>query len=217
MASHEFRTPLTVIDGQAQRLIRMKEQISPEELAERAGKMRAAVLRMTHLIESLLNTSQLFDGGNGLYYHPAEIDLAAVLQEVCQMYREITPGAQIVQNLQQIPPAIPGDAKLLYQAFSNLLSNAIKYSPNGSPIQMHAARESGRLLITVQDRGIGIPGQDLDRLFERYHRGSNVKGIVGTGIGLYLVKMVVTLHGGEIAVESTEGHGSRFLVRLPIA
>jgi signal transduction histidine kinase len=216
MASHEFRTPLTVIDGQAQRLVKLRERISGEELAERAGKLRAAVLRMTNLIDSLLNSSQLFDGKGGLYYHPAPIDLAALLGELCQMYREITPGAQIIQNLRQVPPTVLGDPKLLYQAFSNLLSNAIKYSPGGSPIQVRAELSGGQLLISVQDQGIGIPAQDLERMFERYHRGSNVKGIVGTGIGLYLVKTVVSLHGGEIAVESREGQGSRFSVRMPV-
>ena len=72
------------------------------------------------------------------------------------------------------------------------------------------------VVIAVADRGIGIPAGDLDRLFERYHRGSNVSGIVGTGVGLYLVKMVVDLHGGRIEVTSAEGEGSRFTVRLPL-
>jgi len=76
--------------------------------------------------------------------------------------------------------------------------------------------EGERVLVTVQDQGIGIPKQDVGHLFERYHRGGNVKGIIGTGIGLYLVKMVITLHGGEIMVESTEGQGSCFLVWLPL-
>jgi signal transduction histidine kinase len=217
MASHEFRTPLTVIDGQAQRLIKMKGQIPDEELIDRASKMRAAVLRMTNLIDSLLNSSQLFDDKDGLYYHPAEINLAALLHEVCQMYREITPGAEIIENLRQMPPSIFGDPKLLYQAFSNLLSNAVKYSPNGRLIRVEAKTQAKQLLITVQDQGIGIPAQDLARLFERYHRGSNVKGIVGTGIGLYLVKVVVSLHGGDVLVESTEREGSRFIVKLPMA
>jgi signal transduction histidine kinase len=71
-------------------------------------------------------------------------------------------------------------------------------------------------VVAVEDHGIGIPAKDLDRLFERYHRGSNVSGIVGTGVGLYLVKMVVDLHGGTIAVKSKEGEGTRLTVRLPI-
>jgi two-component system OmpR family sensor kinase len=101
--------------------------------------------------------------------------------------------------------------------FNNLLSNAIKYSPGDSVIKIRAAIESGRAVVAVEDNGLGIPAADIDRLFERYFRGSNVSGIVGTGVGLNLVKMVVDLHGGEILVESTEGKGSRFTVRLPIA
>lgn len=216
MASHEFRTPLTLIDGQAQRLIKMKEQLSGEELAERAGKIRAAVLRMTHLIDSLLNSSRLLESDEGLYYHPGSIDLAAVLHDVCQTYREINPTARILENLAAVPPQMQGDAKLLYQAFGNLVSNAIKYSPGGALVRVEAALEPGALLVTVQDHGIGVAAEDLPHLFERYHRGHNVKGIVGAGIGLYLVKTVAELHGGGVAVESTEGKGSRFVVRLPL-
>jgi two-component system OmpR family sensor kinase len=100
--------------------------------------------------------------------------------------------------------------------FSNLLSNAIKYSPGGGLIKITAAKEQASIVIMVADRGLGIPVQDFDRLFERYFRGSNVSGIIGTGVGLYLVKMVVELHGGRIVVESSEGKGSTFTVRLPI-
>ena len=109
-----------------------------------------------------------------------------------------------------------GDAKLLFQVFSNLLSNAVKYSPGGGKIEVEAAIEGDEVVVAVADRGIGIPAGDLDRLFERYHRGSNVSGIVGTGVGLYLVKMAVDLHGGRVEVHSNEGGGSRFCVRLPI-
>jgi signal transduction histidine kinase len=109
-----------------------------------------------------------------------------------------------------------GDPKLLHQAFSNLLSNAIKYSPGGSRVELGVHTDPDHVFVSVDDQGIGIPAADLAQIFERYARGSNVSGIVGTGIGLYLVKMVVDLHGGRIAVESTEGHGSRFTVRLPL-
>jgi signal transduction histidine kinase len=108
-----------------------------------------------------------------------------------------------------------GDPKLLFQVFSNLLSNAIKYSPNGGLIEISAEVHSQDVVVAIEDHGIGIPAQDLDRLFERYHRGSNVSGIVGTGVGLYLVKMVVDLHGGSVAVDSQEGR-SRFTLRLPL-
>jgi len=216
MASHEFRTPLTIIDGQAQRLIKMVERISPAELSERAGKIRAAVQRMTHLLESLLNSSRLMDADQSLYFHPTAFSPATLLHEVCQMHREIAADAWVIEHLNNLPATMVGDPKLLYQAFSNLVSNAIKYSPLGKPVQLNAVVDRNRLLVTVRDEGIGIPPTDLPRLFERYHRGSNVHGIVGTGIGLYVVKTVATLHGGDVAVESREGEGSKFTFWLPL-
>jgi len=216
MASHEFRTPLTIIDGHAQRLIKTKDTLPPAEIGERAGKIRAAVLRLTHLIDNLLNSARLFDGGATLYFHPAEMDMAALLREVCQLHREMVPGAEIAERLSGAAMPMIGDAKLLYQLFSNLLSNAVKYSPGGGAIEVEAEMRADEIVVAVADRGIGIPANDLERLFERYHRGGNVSGIVGTGVGLYLVKMVADLHRGRVEVTSAEGGGSRFTVHLPV-
>jgi two-component system, OmpR family, sensor kinase len=216
MASHEFRTPLTIIDGHARRLDKVKDNVRPPEIGERAGKIRSAVLRMTHLIDNLLNSSRLIDGGAGLYFQPADMDLIALLQEVCQLHREMVPGVQIRERF--VAAAIPmrGDAKLLFQVFSNLLANAIKYSPGGGLIEVEAAMRGNEIVVAVADHGMGIPASDLAQLFERYHRGSNVSGIVGTGVGLHLVKMVVDLHGGRAGVDSREGEGSRFTIHLPM-
>ena len=216
MASHEFRTPLTIIDGHAQRLIKTKDTLPPAEIGERAGKIRAAVLRLTHLIDNLLNSARLFDGGATLYFHPAEMDMAALLREVCQLHREMVPGAEIAERLSSAAMPMIGDAKLLYQLFSNLLSNAVKYSPGGGAIEVEAEMRVDEVVVAVADRGIGIPANDLERLFERYHRGGNVSEIVGTGVGLYLVKMVADLHRGRVEVTSAEGAGSRFTVHLPV-
>ena len=216
MASHEFRTPLTIIDGHARRLDKIKDTVPPAEIGERAGKMRSAVLRMTHLIDNLLGSSRLIDGDAGLYPHLAEMDIAALLREVCQLHREMVPGAQITERFSGGPVRMAGDAKLLFHVFSNLMSNAIKYSPAGGEIGVEAQATADRVVVAIADKGIGIPAGDLDRLFERYHRGSNVSGIVGTGVGLYLVKMAVDLHGGQVEVQSREGEGSRFIVSLPI-
>jgi two-component system, OmpR family, sensor kinase len=216
MASHEFRTPLTIIDGHARRLDKMRGSIAASEIGERAGKIRAAVLRLTHLIDNMLNSARLMDGGAELYFHPAEMDLTALLHEVCQLHREMVPAAQIVERFGATPVPMVGDAKLLYQVFSNLLSNAVKYSPGGGAVEVETEFASNEAIVAVADRGLGIPSGDLSRLFERYHRGSNVSGIVGTGVGLYLVKMAVDLHKGSIEVKSKEGDGSRFVIRLPL-
>jgi signal transduction histidine kinase len=217
MASHEFRTPLTIIDGHARRLSKMKDSISAGQIDERAGKIRAAVLRVTHLIDNLLNSARVIDGGSELYFQPAEMDVAALLHEVCQLHREMVPSAQIVEQFAATAPLpVTGDTKLLFQVFSNLLSNAVKYSPAGGAIEVDAAVTGDSVLVAVVDHGIGIPAADLSRLFERYHRGSNVSGIVGTGVGLYLVKIAIDLHGGRIEVQSKEGEGSRLTVTLPL-
>jgi signal transduction histidine kinase len=215
MASHEFRTPLTIVDGHARRLEKMRDVIAPAEIGERAGKIRGAVLRLTHLIDNLLNSARLIDG-SGVSFFPDAMDLMAMLREVCQLHREMVPSAQIVERFGPAPMPMAGDARLLFQAFSNLLSNAIKYSPAGGPVEVDARLIADEAVVTVADHGIGIPLGDLNRLFERYHRGSNVSGIVGTGVGLYLVKMAVDLHKGRIEVRSREGEGSRFVVHLPI-
>jgi two-component system, OmpR family, sensor kinase len=216
MASHEFRTPLTIIDGHARRLVKIKDSVTADEIGERAGKVRAAVLRLTHLIDNLLNSARLIDGGAAPYFHPAEMDMAALLHEVCQVHREMTPGAQITERLAPTPMPMAGDAKLLFQVFSNVLSNAVKYSPHGGAIAVEAEVAAGDVVVRISDRGIGIPAADLVHLFQRYHRGSNVSGIVGTGVGLYLVKMAVELHGGRVEVDSKEGDGARFAIRLPL-
>src|SRR6266849_9588112 len=126
MASHEFRTPLTIIDGHARRLIRLGDRVSTEETGVRAGKVRAAVLRMTHLIDNLLTSTRLVETGAGLYFHPQEVDLRELVHDVCQLHRECSPGSTIVEELGDRSLRMVGDPKLLSQVFDNLLSNAIK-------------------------------------------------------------------------------------------
>ncbi|HXC26465.1 MAG TPA: ATP-binding protein [Stellaceae bacterium] len=215
MASHEFRTPLTIIDAQAQRLINAGERLTPDDIAQRARSVRAAVARMTSVIDNLIDASRLIDGQTELYFHPSEFDLAAQIHEICLSHRELTPRARIVERLAIRPLMISGDPKLLFQVFHNLISNAVKYSPTKASVEVIAKIIGNRAVVTVADHGLGIPETDREHLFERYYRGSNVAGIVGSGIGLYLVKTAIDLHRGEISVESKEGKGSRFIVEIP--
>jgi signal transduction histidine kinase len=214
MTSHEFRTPLTVIDAQAQRLIKLKDRLVPNDLLERATRIRSAVTRLTGIMDSLLGNSRLLDGQE--IYRPCEFDPAALLREVCQLHRETTRGADIREDFRDLPSVMHGDPKLLFALFSNLLSNAIKYSAAGDRVQVTAYREPGeKVSVRVHDEGIGIPERDRDHLFERYFRGANALGVAGSGVGLHLVATVLELHGGGIEVESREGSGSCFVVHLP--
>jgi signal transduction histidine kinase len=215
MVSHEFRTPLTIIDAHAQRLINMCDHVTTAELIDRAGRMRAAVQRITNLMDNLLTSARLIDGEAKLFFHPEPMDLTDLLHEVCTFHRETAPHADIDEDFLKATMPIVGDRKLLFQSFSNLLSNAIKYSRDEINIKVTARSEARRIIIAIKDNGLGIPPQDVANLFERYYRGKNVSGIVGTGVGLYLVKTVVDLHGGEIAVQSKEGDGACFTISLP--
>jgi signal transduction histidine kinase len=218
MASHEFRTPITIIDGHAQRLVSLKEKLDSNAVVERAWKIRHAVRRITHLIQNMIDSMRMIDGDVKLYFHPSNMDVGKLTREVCQLHREIAPQSLILEHYQNAGPLyVHGDVDLLFQALSNLLSNAIKYSPGSRPIEVVISQSGGAVLIAVMDHGIGIPQVDHSRVFERYYRGENAAGIVGTGIGLYFVRTVVELHGGTIEVESREGEGSRFTVRLPVS
>jgi signal transduction histidine kinase len=170
---------------------------------------------MTHLIKNLIDSMRVIDGDVKLYYHPTNIDIAVLLHEVCQLQREIAPKAQILEDFGGRSLSLVGDGSLLFQVFSNLLSNAIKYSPDGGLITVEVKSADTWVTVSVQDRGLGIPEDDRSRLFERYYRGSNVSGIVGTGLGLYFVRTVVELHGGSVGAESRTSGGSRLHVRLP--
>ena len=133
------------------------------------------------------------------------------------MHRDTTRGADIRVNCGDLPATIHADPKLLFALFSNLLSNALKYSRHGDPVELTAHRESGgNLVVRVRDHGIGISEGDRAHLFERYFRGVNAVGIAGSGVGLHLVAMVLDMHGGSIELESGDGRGSSFVVRLPI-
>jgi signal transduction histidine kinase len=213
MTSHEFRTPLTTIDGHAQRLIATKDHASPSEIADRAGKMRAAVFRMTSLVASLTEAVELAHGR--LRTRTRKLDLEEMLRGLVRYYRDIGIDGVLEEQINQLPAEIVGDPDLLYQVFSNLLSNAFKYSPEGSIVRLKASSRDGAVEIVVEDHGVGIPKGELGRVRERYYRASNVGTIPGTGTGLYLVDEIVRQHRGSVEIESEEGIGTRVVVTLP--
>ena len=216
MASHEFRTPLTIVDAHAQRLMRLKDRLEPGELADRTNRIRSAVLRMTHLIQNLIDSARVSDGEVALYLHPTPMDLSTLLREVCHAQREMMPAAQILEHFDPVPLRILGDSNLLFQVFNNLLANAVKYSRGSCFVEVTAIELEGHAVVSIADRGIGIPEGDYERIFERYYRGRNAAGITGTGVGLYFVKVVLDHHHGKVAAENREGGGARFTVQLPL-
>jgi PAS domain S-box-containing protein len=214
MASHEFRTPLAIIDGAAQRLIRHKGTPSLEFVSEKSQLIRQAVGRIVELMESILSSNKLDDGKASLTIE--EFSLRDVLHQCCRRQQEIATRHQILCDLGDLPSRFTGDRSAIEQVFTNLLSNAVKYSPQSRDILVSATVEEKQALISVRDFGLGIDAEDLPKMFERYFRARTSTGIAGTGIGLNLVKKMVELHDGNIRVDSIPGEGSVFTVSLPL-
>jgi signal transduction histidine kinase len=143
------------------------------------------------------------------------VDLAALLREICNRQRTLTPEFELDLALPAITAPIEGDARLLEQVFSNLVSNAIKYSGASRRIDLALIEGVETVEFTIRDHGVGIPPLEIPKLFMRFFRASTANGIAGTGIGLHLVKELVTMHGGGVAVDSVLGRGSLFRVVLP--
>lgn len=214
MVSHEFRTPLTIIDGEAYRIHKLKDSITPENLEKRSKTIRTAVTRLVNLIEKILYTSRAFD--NKVVMKLGRVNLWNLLRSISYQHSQVSASHKITFNIYDIPVSIKGDIDLLTYVFDNLIGNAIKYAPAGSEIEVTGNAEDGMAVIAIKDNGIGIPKEDLENLFEPYYRGSNVGGISGSGVGLYLVSSFVRMHGGRIEVESEVGKGSTFTVHLPV-
>ncbi|GAB4391769.1 MAG: hypothetical protein Tsb0032_04780 [Kiloniellaceae bacterium] len=214
MVSHEFRTPVAIIDGAAQRIDRRIGKDTPDQLMERTGKIRNAVTRMIELIDSTLSVSRIEAGTIELEL--GECDFAALLKDICQRQQEISKHHKISVTVADMPQSIVIDAKRMDQVFTNLLSNAVKYAPDDPKIDVKAGIIGENVVVSVRDSGLGIPKEELPKLFEKFFRASTSTGIPGTGIGLHLVKHLIELHQGSIKVDSIEGQGTTFSVTFPI-
>lgn len=232
MTSHEFRTPLTTILGSAELLEHYSHKWTEEKKLGHIHRIQGSVKHLVQVLEDVMLIGKAEAGK--LEFKPAPLDL---IQFCCNLVEELqlSAGSQprIVfthsgQESNWITAATPQelagygsllacmDEKLLRHILINLLSNAIKYSPQGGTVDFELAVEDGQAIFRVKDRGIGILPEDLQQLFEAFHRGNNVGNISGTGLGLAIVKRSVNLHGGWIAVESQVGVGSVFTVKLPL-
>ncbi|WP_064694530.1 sensor histidine kinase [Rhizobium aegyptiacum] len=214
MASHEFRTPLAIIDAAAQRLCRSTTNVSGEYVHEKAGVIRSAVVRMVDLMESILASGRLETGQ--IILKRSEGDLKALLVTCCDRQRELSPSHVFHLHLQPIPDRLTFDRGAMEQVFTNLISNAVKYSPNAPDIYIRARVDEKMVQIAIADSGIGMDADDLPKLFQPYYRARSATGIAGTGIGLNVVKQVVELHGGTVEVASELGKGTTFTISLPI-
>ncbi len=213
MVSHEFRTPLAIIDSAAQMLTLRAERMDPDAL-DRLRVIRNSVQRLTGLIDQHMTDERLQVGT--LAVQRAEVDPRALLRSVVEPFRTAYPGCDFRIDLDALPPVLKADAHLLGMLFSNLLNNALKYSDSDCAVTVRGRSSGDKVVIEVADQGCGIPEEELSRVFDRHYRGAGSSGVPGTGIGLHTVRQIVLLHGGAIAVDSAVGRGSIFRVELPV-
>lgn len=213
MISHEFRTPLAIIDSAAQRLTRTKAALTSDYLAEKATQIKNAVSRMVELMDSILAAGRLQTGK--IEIEKQEASLSAVIEECADRRRQLSSTHRLLLDVEHLPVNMSFDPAAIERALSNLLSNAVKYSPAASDITVRGWQEDGIAMIEVCDAGIGIDADDLPRLFEPYFRARSATGIAGTGIGLNIVREIVELHGGKVSVGSVIGAGTKFTMTLP--
>jgi signal transduction histidine kinase len=214
-ASHEFRTPLATMLSSAELLEHYSDSLSPAEKVNLLQTIQSVAKRMSEMIDDVLTLGRVESGV--LRLNPGRVDLRELCRTVVSEFRIAQGRQHTIKVLDSFDrPEADLDEKLLRHILNNLLSNAVKYSPPGSEVTLSLARRDEQAVIEVRDHGIGIPAPDQPRLFESFHRASNVENRPGTGLGLSIVKKSVELHRGEIRVASTVGLGTQVTVILPL-
>jgi len=213
--SHELKTPVALIKGYADTLLRQDACWDQETLQDSLNVILEETERLNHLIDNLLDASRLQAGAL-----PMEMDsvaLDALAERVASRFRTQTQIHEIKTDFPVSFPDVDGDAGRLEQVLNNLVSNAIKYSPEGGTIKISGQVAPDEVVVTVSDQGVGIPLEEQSRIFERFYRGSREhrQRTPGAGLGLFLAKAIITAHNGRIWVESEPESGASFSFALP--
>ncbi|MBS1856355.1 MAG: CHASE2 domain-containing protein [Acidobacteria bacterium] len=211
--AHEIKTPLTAIQGSSEVI---SDQLVPEEQRVRmAGLIHKESRRLTEIIHTFLDVERMASGRLEIRKQP--VALQSLCEEVLERAR-LYSARKRIQITADVPPLeVAADPDLLSFAVYNLLTNAVKYSPKQTTVSLSAAEDSGNVSIAVADQGQGIAPEEQKRIFEKFYRVKRDREgtTEGTGIGLALVKEIVTQHGGRVEVQSREGAGARFTIVLP--
>ena len=213
-ASHELRTPLTALLGFSELLL--SRVVSAEHARRYLTVIHGEAERLTRIVDDLLDLSRI-ETGQRSELRPTAVDVAAALETNAEIFRTQSPGHRV--RVASTPGVVAlADPDALDRILKNLLSNAVKYSPGGSEIRLGATSGEGRVEISVEDDGPGIPQDALPHVFERYYRvPGRTRAVRGLGLGLALVKSLADAQAGSVRAERAQGGGSRFTVTLPRA
>ncbi len=210
--SHDLRTPLAGIEGAASSLAEDQGRLDTSTRRELARTIVEEARRMTRLVANLLDMVRVESGALGVHreWHVLEevVGVALVRAE------ERLAGRPITTDLPRSLPLVPIDDVLIEQVLINLLENAAKYTPAGTPVEIRAVARPGDVLVTVADRGPGVPLEESEKIFEKFHRAA--RGAGGVGLGLAICRGIIKAHGGRLWVDPREGGGAAFRFTLPI-
>jgi two-component system OmpR family sensor kinase len=213
--SHELRTPLTSIKGYLEMLTAEEVGTLNKEQRDYATVALRNIARLQRIIDDLLTLSRLDAGRLELQVEPLEV--GDVLADVREAVEPLARERQIRIDLKSASSlTVPADRTRLEQALGNLVSNAVKFSAVGDSVLLRALRQDGHALVEVRDSGVGIPKDEIPELTQRFYRASTAGTVTGTGLGLAISHEIIVRHQGGLEVESEEGVGSTFRVRLPL-
>ena len=222
MTSHEFRTPLAVIGSSTDLLQHYAEKLDASKKLKHFERIKSSIKHMTALLEDVLMISKV--EAHKIDFNPVDIDVIEFCRDLVEELQQSKPEYQILLAIHGLdnssePKSFHAqlDPKLLRQILTNLLTNAIKYSPVGSNVYFDLNCEPDYLCFRVRDEGIGIPAEDVKKIFNPFHRAINVGNISGTGLGLAIVHKYVELHQGKITIESEVNVGTTFIVTIPLS
>jgi PAS domain S-box-containing protein len=215
VVSHEFRTPLTGIQGFSE--LMRDGDFSLEEMKEFSADINREAERLGRMITDVLDLDRMESGRMSV--HLEQVDLNALAAEIAEHSGRTAPAHRLRLEPDPALPALTGDRDKLTQVLVNLIGNAIKYSPDGGVVTVGTRREAAEAHLFVRDQGIGLPPEALEAVFERYARVESGphRYVKGTGLGLPIVREIARLHGGRVWAESEPGQGSTFHLVLPLA
>lgn len=216
IVSHELRTPLTTLLGFTELLL--TRDVAVDQQRSWTEVLHSEAKRLSELVDEVLDVSRLEEGR--VRIRPRIVDIRDVVTRAIRTLQAIPGHERLVPFYDDGLPHVTADPDKMMQVFVNLMSNAIKYSPNDDSIFIHVFFDGPAVQVKVIDSGLGIPAEALPRLFERFYRVSDGEHleIKGTGLGLYISRQLVELHGGKIWAESAgAGHGSTFRIAIPAA
>lgn len=209
--SHEFKTPLSAISGYATLL--QSEELSEEKRIAYAEKIAVSTARLASMTGNVLMLSQLEN--QEMKAKKVHFSLDEQLRKVLLLFEKQWSDKEIEISMDEGSALGYGYEELLFQVWQNLVSNAIKFTERGGKISLSLQQEEDRVLVSVEDNGIGIDPEDKARIFDKFYQADASRAVGGNGLGLALVKKIVDMHGGKIEVDSTLGKGTVFTVHLP--